>query len=79
MAFACAEEPLALSDFLPAQFDDEPPSEPDDDVALLSLPHADSDTVAIAATATVVPNALPILLKLTDPTFVRRLADSRET
>ncbi len=52
---------------------------PDDDVVLLSLPHADSVTAAIAATDTVAPNALPMLLKLTDPTLPRRLEDSRET
>ena len=44
-----------MSDFLPVQFE-EPLPAPEDEVALLSLPHADSDRAATAATATVVPN-----------------------
>lgn len=70
-----------MSDFFPPQSADEAPAllAPDDDVVLLSLPQADNVTAAIAATDTVVPNALPMLMKLTDPTLPRRLEDSRET
>ncbi len=81
IAFAWAEEPLDFSDFLPPQSaaDVPPVADPDDDVVLLSLPQADSVNAATAATDTVVPNALPMLLKLTAPTFPRRLGDTPAT
>ena len=84
IAFCCAVEPSAVSAFLP-------PHSADADAvpmhrcrrcsvpALLSLPHADSVSAAIAVADSVVPNALPMLLSFTYPTFRLTASDSPAT
>ena len=75
IAFCCAVEPSAVTEFLPPQSADADaaavPDAPDEVLvpALLSLPHADSVRAAIAVADSVVPNALPMLLSFTYPTF----------
>jgi hypothetical protein len=67
-----------VSEFLPAQSADDDDAVPDaaeEELvpALLSLPHADSVSAASAATDSVVPNALPMLLSFTYSHFPRGL------
>ena len=79
MAFCWAVEPSAVTEFLPPQsaFADAVPAalvpDPDalelEDEAFLSLPQAVSVSAAIAVADRVMPNALPMLLSFTDPTF----------
>jgi hypothetical protein len=65
IAFFCADEPLAFKACLPEQS----LAAPDPDVFSL-LPHPERASATIAVADTVVPKALPMLLKLTDPTFL---------
>ena len=73
IAFCWAVEPSAVSEFLPPQSADADavPDAPEEVLvpALLSLPHADSVSATSAVAESVVPNALPMLLSFTYPTF----------
>ena len=66
IAFFCADEPLAFRACLPEQS----LAAPDPDVSCSLLPQPDRASATIAVADTVVPKALPMLLKLTDPTFL---------
>ena len=75
-----AVEPSAVTAFLPPQSAADADADPDSDEpdgALLSLPQPASVSAAIAATETVVPNDLPMMLSFTYPTFLERSQTAR--